>query len=137
MRIKVSIIFVALVTYWGYRLVQHKHKNTQSVAYNERGNILSKLRKYDEAIENYRQAILLKVNYADAYHNLANAQRQKGQLEESVANYKKAIRFNNDHAYAYSNLGIVLSEQGKFEEAVEQYRKALDLITIYSRSMTA
>ena len=86
MRIKVGIIFVALVTYWGYWLVQHKQKNTQSTGYNERGNILSELGRYDEAISNYQRAILIKGNYADAYNNLANAQRQKGQLEASVAN---------------------------------------------------
>jgi len=86
MKIKISIFFVVLVTYWGYWLVQHKHNNTQAFAYNERGNILSELGRYDEAIKNYRQAILKRVNYADAYNNLANAQRQKGQLEASVAN---------------------------------------------------
>ncbi|MBT5258309.1 MAG: tetratricopeptide repeat protein, partial [Nitrospina sp.] len=114
MWVKVSIIFVALVTYWGYWLVQEKHKNTQSFTFNERGNILSELRRYDEAIENYQQAILIKVNYSSAYNNLANAQKQKGQLGKSIVNYKLAIHFNNDHTDAYSNLGVVLSEQGKF-----------------------
>ena len=127
MRIVISLFLVAIVTFLGYWLVLDERKHSKAIAYNQRGNVLSELKKYDEAIEHYQQAINIKINFAEAYNNLANALGQKGKLKESIAYYSEAIRFKSDYAEAHSNLGITLSEQGQFEEAIGQYRKALQI----------
>ena len=59
MWIKTSFIFVVVVTYWGYTLVQDEYKYSQAISLNERGNVLIGLKRYDYAIKNYREAIFL------------------------------------------------------------------------------
>ena len=48
--------------------------------------------KLDEAVAAYRQAILIKPDYADAHSNLGNALREQGQLDEAIAALHQAIR---------------------------------------------
>ncbi|MDE0849256.1 MAG: tetratricopeptide repeat protein, partial [Nitrospinaceae bacterium] len=98
MRIVISLVLVAVTTFLGYWLVLDERKHSQAIAYNESGNVLSELKRYDEAIEHYQQAIKIKSNFAEAYNNLANAMRQKGKIKESIAYYNEAIRFKSDYA---------------------------------------
>jgi len=125
MRIVISLFLVIVVTFLGYWMVLDERKHSQAIAYNQRGNALSELKRYDEAIDHYQQAIKVKSNFAEVYNNLANALRQTG--KESIAYYNEAIRLKKDYAQAHSNLGIALSEQGQFEEAIGQYQKALQI----------
>ena len=97
-RIVISLVLVAVTTFLGYWLVLDERKHSQAIAYNESGNVLSELKRYDEAIEHYQQAIKIKSNFAEAYNNLANAMRQKGKIKESIAYYNEAIRFKSNYA---------------------------------------
>ena len=44
----------------------------QPRACNNLGNVYAAMERWEEAVENYRQAISLKADYAEAHHNLAN-----------------------------------------------------------------
>jgi serine/threonine protein kinase/Flp pilus assembly protein TadD len=95
----------------------------------------------DEAIAVYREALLLKSDYAMAYGNLAmvyvnlgNALRAQGKLPEAVDAYRKALELKPDFPMAYNGLGIALRAQGKWPEAVEAYRKALELKPDYAEA---
>ena len=70
MRIVISLVLVAVTTFLGYWLVLDERKHSQAIAYNESGNVLSELKRYDEAIEHYQQAISIEANYAEAYTTL-------------------------------------------------------------------
>ena len=48
--------------------------------------------KLDEAVAEFRQAIALKPNFADAHANLGVALRQLGQLSEARAALEQAVR---------------------------------------------
>ena len=48
------------------------------------GVLLQDQGKLEEAIANYRQALRLKPDYAEAYNNLGNALQDQGKLEEAV-----------------------------------------------------
>jgi tetratricopeptide (TPR) repeat protein len=98
--------------------------NGQNAAYfSNLGNALRG--KLDEMIAAYRQAILIKPDYADAHSNLGNALREQGKLEEAEAAYRQAIWIKPDLAEAHSNLGTVLFDQGKLDEAEAAYRQAI------------
>ena len=73
MRTVSSLFLVVVVTFLGYWLVLDERKHSKAIAYTQRGDVLSELKRYDEAIEHYRQAINIKSNYVEAYNNLANA----------------------------------------------------------------
>ena len=52
MRIVISL-FLVVVTFLAYWQVLDERKHSKAIAYNQRGNVLSELKKYDEAIEHY------------------------------------------------------------------------------------
>ena len=52
--------------------------------------------KHDEAIAEYREAIRLKPDFAEAHNNLGNALQAKGKLDEAIAEYREAIRLKPD-----------------------------------------
>jgi protein O-GlcNAc transferase len=89
------------------------------------GTALRTARKLDEAVAAYRQAILVKPDYAQAHYNLAIILHDQGKLDEAVAACRQAIRLKPDFVEAYYNLGTALRLQGKLGEAVAACRQAI------------
>ena len=83
--------------------------------------------KLDEAIAEYRQAIRLIPDFAEAHNDLGIALKEQGKPDESIAEYRQAIRLKPDLAWAHNNLGNALKEQGKLNEAIAEYREAIRL----------
>ena len=73
------------------------------------GIILAARGRYDEAIENYRQAIQINPNFPEALNNLGEALADKGRFDEAIKNYRQAIQINPNDYQALSNLGIALA----------------------------
>ncbi len=65
------------------------------------GNALRDLKRYEEAIVAYEQAIRLDPNYALAYYNKGNALGDLKRYEEALAAYEQAIRLDPNNAVAY------------------------------------
>ncbi len=79
----------------------------------------------DEAIAEYREAIRLNKDYAEAHSNLATALKKQGRLDEAIAEYCEAIRINKNVAKPHNDLGNALIAKGKREEAIAEYREAI------------
>jgi len=92
---------------------------------NNLGNVLEKQGKIDEAIENYREAVKFKPDFARGYYNLGNALLSKGRTDEAADCYLKAVQIKPDFIEAHNNLANILESQRKFEEAVKHYRQVL------------
>src|SRR5262249_43978046 len=69
--------------------------------------------RWDEAIDECREAIRLDKDDVDAYNTLGNALCDKGRLEEGIDAYREAIRLNNDFPDALDNLGQTLDGMGR------------------------
>jgi tetratricopeptide (TPR) repeat protein len=80
----------------------------------------------DEAIAEYRAAIRIKPDYAEAHLDLGLVQGKQRKLEEAIAELRAAIRIKPDHAEAHFNLGIALANQGRRDEAIAELREARD-----------
>ena len=97
--------------------------------------------KWQEAIDNYNQAILLKPDFAEAYSNRGNALRQQGNLDKALESYDQAIQIKPDYAVAFFNRGNALCQQSKLEEALISYDKAIklrpDFVEAYSNKGNA
>ena len=93
--------------------------------HNNLGNVLEKLEKFDEAQNNYRQAILLEQNYTEAYYNLANLLNKLGRFDEAEINYIQAIKLKPNFAEAFNNLANLLKELRRFDEAEINYIQAI------------
>ncbi|MFH2109258.1 MAG: tetratricopeptide repeat protein, partial [Patescibacteria group bacterium] len=75
----------------------------------------------------FKKAIELKPNYADAYHNLANTYQQLERFDEAVENYQKAIEFNPGLWQSYQNLGVIYYHQKNFDEALKYFKESLKI----------
>jgi tetratricopeptide (TPR) repeat protein len=83
--------------------------------------------RFDEAIENYRQAIRINPNYSKALDNLGVALAAKGRFDEALKYYHQAIQLNSNRPETFFHLGMTLDQLGRTREAVAQYREALKL----------
>jgi predicted O-linked N-acetylglucosamine transferase (SPINDLY family) len=82
----------------------------------------------------YRQAIVIKPDYAEAHSNLGNALKDQGKLDEAIAAYHRAIAIKPDYAEVHSNLGNALRDQGKLGEAIAAHRQAIDIKPDYAEA---
>ena len=97
------------------------------VLFNIAGASNAGLKKFDAAIHNYKQALIIKPDYADAYYNMANVFKVKGDLEEAIEAYKQALKLKPDYTDAYNNMGNALKDKGDPEAAIDSYKKALKI----------
>ncbi|PYM61580.1 MAG: hypothetical protein DMD79_12315, partial [Candidatus Rokuibacteriota bacterium] len=85
-------------------------------------------RLYDQAIEAYEKAVVLRPHYAEAQVGLGDARAAKGDNEGAIAHYQKALSLDPLNARVHFALGkIYYTEKGLYYEAVNSYKKAVDL----------
>ena len=89
--------------------------------------MLQELGEIEEAETNWKKAISIEPNYADAYFNLGIQLLELTRLDEAEVNLRNALTINPNFADAHNNLGLVLTEQGKLVEAVVSYQETLRL----------
>ena len=85
------------------------------------------LMQLDNAIDNYKQALKIKPDYAEAYYNMGVVLRVKGDLEEAINSYKQALNIKPDYAEVYNNMGNTLRDMGNLEEAIDSYKQLLKI----------
>ena len=74
-------------------------------AYNNRGNALQDLKRFEEALASYDKALAIRPDYAEAYSNRGIALQDLKRFEEALASYDKAIALKPDYAEAFNNRG--------------------------------
>jgi len=96
-------------------------------AHNVRGNVLLRLKRYDDAVASFDKVIELKPDYPQPYNSRGNALQALRRFDEAVESYETAIALKPDYAAAYSNRGNALQSLERFENAIESYGKAIIL----------
>lgn len=96
-------------------------------ARNGRANTLSSLGRHGEAIAEFKEAIRLKRDYAEALSNLGLEYESVGNLDEAVNWCRKAVALAPNVAQWRANLGHVYATQRQYDEAAAEYRKALSI----------
>ncbi|HEX9930072.1 MAG TPA: tetratricopeptide repeat protein [Pyrinomonadaceae bacterium] len=81
------------------------------------GNAQAQLGEYDSAIENFRQATVMRSGWAEGYNGLGVAYRLSGDLNNAANAFNQALRINNDFADAHLNMAIVETGRGNKREA--------------------
>lgn len=95
--------------------------------HNNLGDLYARQKEYEKSVEEFKKAIELKPDYADAYHNLANVYHQTGRDDLAQENYKKAIEFNPRLWQSYQNLGAIYFIEEKYDLALETIQKAAEI----------
>ena len=96
-----------------------------AVAHYSVGNALMDKGRTSEAIEEYRQALRINRDYAEAYNNLGGALLLIGRTSEAIDQFEQALLINPDYAEAQNNLGNALVQTGRALEAINHYKNAL------------
>lgn len=90
------------------------------------------LKKYDQAITEWRKATTLNPKYFYGFNNLGNAFLFKNNLELALENYNKAIELNPNYFEAIYNKANIYLKLKDFTKAIENYDKVLSIKQDYA-----
>ena len=90
-------------------------------------DIALKRKNYKEAFIHFKNAILIKQDYYEAYFNLGNLLYSKGKFKFAKNIYYKAIQFKHNYYQAYNNLGMVYKNINNIGKAIENYNKSISI----------
>ncbi len=96
-----------------------------AILFNNRGNALRDLRRFDEALISFDRAVALKPDFAQAFHNRGNVLRDLRRFEEALESFDSALGLNPGFALAHFNRGNALQQMERPEEAVSSFDRAL------------
>jgi tetratricopeptide (TPR) repeat protein len=78
-------------------------------------------------VEEFKTAISINPNYADAYHNLANTYQAMEKFDLAIENYQTALSINPNLWQSYQNLAAIYFNAGQYDLAEENIKKALEV----------
>ncbi len=80
-----------------------------------------------KAIDAFKNVILLRPDYVEAYSNIGVAFYNLGMLQEAINSYKKAISIKPDYANAHYNMGRAFKQIGRFNDSIKAFNDSLSI----------
>lgn len=96
-------------------------------AYHNLGMIYEKQGKYDAAIRNYQQTLVIRPDYSDVYYKLGYVFQITGNLRQAEMEYLTAIQLDPTIWQAYQNLGGLYLQVKDYDRAIAYAQKAVQL----------
>jgi tetratricopeptide (TPR) repeat protein len=103
-----------------YRAALKMHPTTDN--FFQLGVVFAKMGQYDDAEQNFKNAIHQKPDFAEAYFNLAVLYAKSRRLQETVDNLKQAIQYKPDYVEAHFYLGQAYIAAGDNSAANQEYQ---------------
>ena len=104
----------------------------ETIQYLERGKEFLNNGQLDEALNEFKKAIEIEPNLADAHNGLGVVYFNQGNLDAAITEYKEAIRIKPDYAKAHNNFGVVYFNQGNLDAATAEYKEAIRIKPDYA-----
>jgi tetratricopeptide (TPR) repeat protein len=96
-------------------------------AWYEAGNVMARLKRYNEALTHYDIVLNLDPEYIKAWYNLGNVFKDLERYDEALIAYNRALTIEPNYHEAWNNRAIALRRQEKFDEAILSYQQAINL----------
>ena len=109
-----------------FRAVLEKHKNS-AAALEGLGQALFQMKRYDEAGEQFKQAVALDARRWRSRNFLGIMYNQAGDHTRAIEQFKAALVVQPDSGIVYNNLGMAYSMTGDYAEAMAAFNKAYEL----------
>ncbi|CAN5467774.1 hypothetical protein BH11CYA1_BH11CYA1_01340 [soil metagenome] len=108
-------------------LQEHPAAWSDAIPYYNLANKYLEKARYEDAIDNYHEAIARYSDDPDFYINLGYCYRKLEDFESAEQAFRKAISLNNKDWVTWSNLANALLKQNKLPETVSTFEKCLKL----------
>ena len=116
------------------RSASNDRRRQQADEHNEKGVMLYHRREPAAAEAEFRQALELRPDFAEAFNNLGLALSDQNKRDEAVAAFKKALELLPNAPEAYNNLGCLYKAKKDYQQAVEYFNQAIAKRTDYGPS---
>jgi len=90
-------------------------------AYNNIGNVLQDLGRFDEALASYRRALAIKPDHAAAHNNVGMVLRELNRHEEAVSRFEMAQAIKPDYVEAHVNESLARLALGDYANGWKKY----------------
>ncbi len=108
------------------RAIELGNEEVKSYAYKGLADLKRKQRKYDEAIELYKQSISLYSENNESKLGMAFCFSKKGNNQEAIVTVKSILEKDSQNAKAYFDLGKYYNLEKRTEESLESFKKACE-----------
>jgi len=102
-------------------------KSANATDFYRRGETFFKLKRYEQALDAYQQAVAIRPEYAAAWQGQGDTLSQLQQYEEALEAYDQAIQIQPDYLEAWNNRGEALAQLQHYEEAIDAFDAALKI----------
>jgi len=89
-------------------------------------NTLKYLGKYDDALDEMKQAMKIKETH-DGYRAIGEIYLRKGVVDMAIKNLEQALKLNEDSAETHFLMGLALNEKGRTQESINAVKRAISL----------
>ena len=101
-------------------------KATLCNVYFERGLLLARQKKWQEAIESFNQSLDQETAAPASHYNLGICLEKTGQTDQARSEYEEALRLQPSLITARANLGRLLAREKNWQQAEIQFQKVVD-----------
>lgn len=100
--------------------LSHNIHNNIGIAYD-------RAQMYENAVEEFNEALRLDPGYIEVLNNLAVAYYRMELVDEAIERLSDAIRLRPEYLEAHCNLGNIYASDERYEEALAEFKVALSL----------
>ena len=105
-------------------------------AHYARGQTLSLLKRWSEALEAFEAAIAARPDYADAWNLHGAMLHEMGEDYDALESFRRALELQPNYPDVHSNMGVSLRALDRCEEAIEAADRALAIDPGFAAAFT-
>ncbi len=93
----------------------------------ERGNAYAQAGNYEDAIQDFSNAIDIAPHFADAYNSRGRALGRMGKHEQAIGDFTQTISLDPGNANVYADRGVAYGSLGQHAQAISDFTYAITL----------